>query len=307
MVALAIVIRARIDDDGDEGGDGPGSGDRLRVACASELSGPCRSLAAHADVQVIVEPAGDTARSLASGEPAIDAWLVPQPWPEMTDIGRGQANLAPLFEDTGEVLVRSPLLVVAVKGRDAVEPCAASRPSWRCVGDSAERGGRIGWVDPAESALGALNLGAATVGYLGSSDISTNDFTDEYRLWRNQLLDAGQSVSAPVGNLLLSPAFSDLAVATEAETRTATASATPDRLAPLQFLYPEPVVTADVVLAPVEGRALPQDVVRAATRALHDAGWRLSGDAPGDGEPALPSSSNLPSAGVLVALRQEAR
>ena len=308
MVVLAVVIRARIDDDGSGGGGGGSDdGDSFVVACASELAAACRSLQDDSGVEVVVEPAGRTADAVANDDPAFDAWLVPQPWPAMADLGRGQGQ-APVFADPGPVVARSPLLVVAVReDRGSAAPCQERRASWRCVGDSASGGARVIWLDPATSATGALQLGAVTVGFLGSTSISTNDFTDEFLLWRNRLLDEAAVQTEPVLTLLRSPAFAELAVATEAEWRTVTDDAAPARLEPLQFIYPEPVVTADVVLAPVGGRTLPRELRSKASRALADAGWRVDGDSPGAAEPELPASSNLPSAGVLVALRQAVR
>jgi hypothetical protein len=188
-----------------------------------------------------------------------------------------------------------------------VSSCAASaRPSWRCVGDSAADGARVGWPDPGSSAIGSLDLGAVTVGFIDTSPISTNDFSDEYRLWRSTLLEADQVRPKPVETLLQSPAFFDLGVTTEAEQRTSASGASSDRLARLQFLYPEPVVTADVVLAPLSGRALPGGLAQAAARALIGTGWRPADGSTSNGaEPALPDSSNLPGPGVMVALRKE--
>ena len=82
-----------------------------------------------------------------------------------------------------------------------------------------------------------------------------------------------------------------------------------DPAKPYESLYAEPMVTADVVLAPRRGldaAALLDELDRDALRdALATAGWRIDGRPPegAAGAAELPDGSGLPSAGVLQSLR----
>ena len=79
----------------------------------------------------------------------------------------------------------------------------------------------------------------------------------------------------------------------------------------LTILYPSPLTTADVVLAPVAGSPAGGRLMKLmqsddAAAALAAAGWRVEGQphAPGvPDQPELAAESNVPKAGVLQALR----
>ncbi|MDQ3974238.1 MAG: hypothetical protein M3276_07875, partial [Actinomycetota bacterium] len=79
----------------------------------------------------------------------------------------------------------------------------------------------------------------------------------------------------------------------------------------LMLLHPDPVVTADVILAPLAGSAHQdrlRDLVGGAdvAAALAAAGWRVQGRPPVPGVPSqlvLPGEPGLPSPGALAALR----
>jgi hypothetical protein len=105
----------------------------------------------------------------------------------------------------------------------------------------------------------------------------------------------------------------DVVGTTEAEAGPGIAAAAPDRRKELTLLYPEPVVTADVVLAAVASSPNEDAATDLAgdgdlAGALASSGWRVPGqpNAPGVRDtPALPRTSGLPpDPGALVALQQ---
>jgi hypothetical protein len=105
--------------------------------------------------------------------------------------------------------------------------------------------------------------------------------------------------------LVTGPAALDAAGTTEADAGPLLARSA--RRDALTLLYPSPMATADVVLATTgeKGRASSlRDAVQGGhgRTALTDAGWRV-GDGSRPDAPALPSSSGLPSPGLLDALR----
>jgi hypothetical protein len=103
----------------------------------------------------------------------------------------------------------------------------------------------------------------------------------------------------------------DAVGATEAEAGPELARAARDRQRQLALLYPEPMVTADVVLASVVGAdATALDDLATSNdlgAALAQNGWRVPGEPRVKGvrsTPALPPSNGVPDdAGALVALQ----
>jgi hypothetical protein len=327
MVVVALYVRGRIDD------DGGGSGETVRLRCTTELEAACNALAEDADVTVTVEPAGATARSLASlpdaQRPDFDAWLAPSPWPEIVDVLRGENQMRPLFATASDPIGRSPLvLVVRADRRPVLEatPLCNNTIDWKCVGAVPGRnwielpGGQAAWGtvkptfgDPAASAVALLVLSQATSEFLGTTDYSRAELeSDEYLDWLSGIERAVPSTPAnPFLEMLqqLPTSTYDVVGTTEAEAAPAIAAAAPDRRRELTLLYPEPVVTADVVLAAVAGRQNvadgldPDDVAAPLARA----GWRVPGQPNARGvrdTPALPRASGLPAADVLVALQE---
>jgi hypothetical protein len=307
MVAVSLYLRDRMDDEGGAASGGKGGG-RTTVVCARDLAEACRALEADGDADVTIEDAGTTYERLVAGDDVADAWLVLQPWPEMVDVGTRGSSGADRFVGGDPVLARSPLVLVTVVDRRGTEPCVEADAGWGCLGEAARAGARIGWPDPASTASGRLALGAATVGFFGTSAVSTNDFAGEFELWRADVLEAAGPQPDPTRTLLVNPAAFQLGVTTEAAHALATREATERNVSRLRFLYPEPVVTADVVLAAIDGSDLPEDLVAGARDALLERGWRGPGGrgAPDDAPP-LPDGTNLPSAGVLVALGEAVR
>lgn len=328
MVVVALYVRDRIEDDG-----GGGGGGTVRLRCTTELEAACAALTEDADVAVTVEPAGTTARSLASlpdaQRPDFDAWLAPSPWPEIVDVLRRENQMRPMFAKASDPIGRSPLvLVVRADRRPVLEatPACNNTIDWKCIGAVAGRtwtelpGGQAAWGtmkptfgDPAANAVALLVLSQASSEFLGTTDYSRAELEgDEYLDWLSGIERAVPSTPAnPFLEMLqqLPTATYDIVGTTEAEAAPAIAAAAPDRRKELTLLYPEPVVTADVVLAAVAGRQDiadgldPDDVAAPLART----GWRVSGQPNARGvrdTPALPHQSGLPDAGVLVALQQ---
>jgi len=328
LVVVALSVRNRIDEDG-------GGGGTVRLLCTTELEAACTDLADNADVAVTVEQAGTTAQSLATlpdaerGRVGFDAWLAPSPWPEIVDVQRRVNNLRPMFATASDPIGRSPLVLVVRADRKPVleaTPACGGKVDWKCIGAVAGRswtelpGGQPAWGtvkpaygDPAMSAVALLVLSQATSAFLGTSDYSKADLedNDQYLDWLSGIERAVPSTPTnPFVEMLqqLPTTTYDIVGTTEAEAGPAIAAAAPDRKKELTLLYPEPVVTADVVLAAVSGRqdvadGLDLDDVGAS---LARTGWRVAGQPNARGvrdTPALPRQSGLPDAGVLVALQ----
>ena len=294
MVAGSIVVRDRLDSREED------RNDPLRVVCAAELATACDRLR-QAGAQVTVEPAAATADRLAAADdPDVDGWLVPAPWPEIVD-GRRRGR-DPLFSDVGAPIARSPLVLVVQ--RDLRARCGNS-PGWKCLGDQAVAGmARPGHADPVADALGTLIIGQAASAFFARGDLSSLDLDDpNFARWFRALelaaprtLSGGSALEEMLGTTF---ATYNAVATVEAEARPILErSALRDRV---ELLYPEPMATADVVLAGTgdDARRV-RELTDDARRALVDSGWRA--DAAG-----LPPTNGLPSPGFLDALRTRAR
>ena len=338
MVVVALLVRNHLIE-----GDGGGGGRGVRLLCATELEAACTDFADHSGVSVTVEQAGTTAQSLVSlpdskvGDPGFDAWLAPAPWQQMVDLQRRVKGLRPIFATPSDPIARSPLVLVVRSDRAPVlqgAPECGGTIDWKCVGAVAGRpwsslpGGQAVWGavkpghgDPTTNATGLLVLSQATSEYLGNPEYSRSDLqdNDQYLDWLTGLERAvpklPPSAAGPFSEMLqqLPAAAYDVVGTTEAEAGPAIAGAAPDRRSQLTLLYPDPVVTADVVSAAVasgqdrdaaEGLAGNDDLAAALARA----GWRVPGQPAVKGvreTPALPRTSGLPSdPGSLVALQE---
>ena len=336
IVIGALLIRSQII----EGGSGGGGGGAVRLLCTTELEAACTQLAEHdGDVSVTVEPAGTTAQSLVAlpdnQRPDFDAWLAPSPWAQMVDVQR--RGKRPLFAKPSDAIGRSPLVVAVRADRkpvlDATPPCNDAI-DWKCIGAVAGRpwtdlpGGQPAWGtvkpgygDPTVNATSLVVLSQATSEYLDNADYSRSDLqdNDQYLDWLAGLERAvpkiAPSAAGPFAEMLqqLPTATYDIVGTTEADAGLALAAAAPDRLKQLTLLYPEPVVTADVVVAAVaaspnrdgaDGLAGNSELAAALART----GWRVPGQPAARGvrdTPALPRGSGLPSdPGSLVALQE---
>jgi hypothetical protein len=333
LVVVALWIRGRIDESSE-------STPTVRLLCTTELEAACTELAEDADVSVTVEAAGTTAESLVAlpdnQRPDFDAWLAPSPWPQMVDVQRRVAGLGPVFATPSDPIARSPLVLVARADRVPVleaTPACNGTVDWKCIGAVPGRpwtelpGGQAAWGtvkpgpgDPTLSATALLVASQATSEFLDKTDYARADLeSDPYLDWVSGIARAVPKLPptavSPFAEMLqqLPTATYDVVGTTESEAGPGIAGAAPDRRRALTLLYPEPVVTADVVLAAVangpnqaaaEGLAGEGDLAGA----LAGSGWRVPGqpNAPGVRDmPALPRTSGLPpDPGALVALQQ---
>lgn len=321
------------------GGNGGGGSGAVRLLCTTELEAACTQLAEHdGDVSVTVEAAGTTAQSLVAlpdnQRPDFDAWLAPSPWAQMVDVQR--RGKRPLFAKPSDAIGRSPLLVAVRADRkpvlDATPPCN-NAIDWKCIGAVEGRpwtdlpGGQPAWGtvkpgygDPTVNATSLLVLSQASSEFLDNSDYSLSDLQDnnDYLDWLAGLERAvpklAPSAAGPFAEMLqaLPTATYDMVGTTEADAGPALAAAAPERRQQLTLLYPEPVVTADVVVAAVaaspnrdaaDGLAGNSELAAALART----GWRVPGQPRAQGvrdTPALPRGSGLPTdPGSLVALQ----
>ncbi|MGH2686952.1 MAG: hypothetical protein ACRDJP_15925, partial [Actinomycetota bacterium] len=324
MIAGALLIRQQLNDDdngdgGSSSGTGNGDGGPALLVCATELAAACEAVELEG-FETRVEPAGVTADALIAGEGELDAWLTVSPWPAMVDGARERAGEAPVFDTTDlPPLARSPLVVVGVAERmeALVSRCDDGEVYWSCLGAVAglqwgDIGGEPGWGDvrPGHdrldtSATGLAVLGSAVADFFGTTEISSAEFEqDAFRSWFTRLERAVPRFEGDTGSLLqdllVIPGSFDAVGATEAEASAMLdlAGARGERLV---ILYPSAMATADAVLALRAGRdgeRLVDAVENAGVAALDDARWHVGNN--GD----LPEGSGLPSAGVLVRLRQ---
>jgi len=331
MVLVALWIRGRIDENG-------GGGATVRLLCTTELEAVCTDLSEHADVSVTVEPAGTTAQSLVAlpddQRPDFDAWLVPSPWPQMVDVQR--RGKRQLFAEESDPIGRSPLVLVARADREPVldaTPECNGKMDWKCLGAVAGRpwtdlpSGQAAWGsvkpgpgDPTLSATALLVASQATSEFLDTTDYARDDLeNDQYLDWVSGIERAvpklPPTAASPFADMLqqLPTATYDVVGTTEAEAGPGIAGAASDRRKALTLLYPEPVVTADVVLTAVAAGPNKDDAEDLAgdgdlAAALARRGWRVPGQSSARGvrdTPALPRGSGLPpEPGALVALQE---
>ncbi|HET7487627.1 MAG TPA: hypothetical protein VFJ85_06825 [Acidimicrobiales bacterium] len=318
MVVAAVVVRGRIDD----GGAAGSGGGKPRLVCATELEAVCTALAAGGKVEVTVEPAATTADTLSKvgpgEEPPLDGWLVTAPWPDIVNQNRQRSGAAAVVS-AGPVLARSPA-VLAVRGdrKAALDKACGGTAGWKCLGDVAGRswsdlGGGGGQVTPghppAGEAAGLTVLGAALAGFFGTTDLSRENLDDPgFRAWLDRLERAAPgSDGSPIATMAVRPSAYDAVGAIEAEAGPLVATARDPK--PV-LLYPDPVATADVVLATTTrggGPAVSSLVSGTGRSLLAGNGWRVPAHplAPGlRADLKLPAASNLPDPGVLEALRR---
>jgi hypothetical protein len=303
MVAGALVIRDRIDND-DKGGAG-GSG-ALKLVCASELGAVCDEIEG---AEVTVEPAWVTAdrlKSVDADDAAIDGWLAPGPWGEVVDASRA-SSAERLFADAGDPLARSPFVLAVWKDKRAKLACAA-QVEFACLGDAViVRGFRLGMAadDQAEGVLADAALGA---GHIKNADFATNDLNEtDLSDWLAALDRSVDGVGRNPGGrsftelLTFGAAAADGYLSTEAAIAPQFANAA--KRDQIDVLHPSPIATADVLFVPRPGGR--GDRLRAIVRGdkvrelLTTNGWRVDAT----GSPKLPATDGLPSAGVLLAIR----
>lgn len=311
MVVGAVVIRDRLN--GDPSASGGGSG-TFRLQCATELVDVCDSLAEGRDDLVVTgeDPGITTDRlsALAVGlDPGFDAWLVDGPWPQIVADNRSFAGLDDKVLGTSSaVLARSPALIVGLTARRAeLESACGSTITWKCIGEQPATTQRVGLPTP-ERGDGLAVLAEATASYFGTTDYSSGDFEDPgFSGWFNQLTGLSTQTSigsqAPLERALAASGTFSIVGALESQSA---------RLLRGTYVttYPEPMVTADVVLSPAVGTGVADALVSIDADLLGEqlaaAGWRVRGQDTIQGVDTavvLPKSSNMPAPGVLQALR----
>lgn len=287
MVVLAVVVRASLDDTGDDGqADG-----RVEVLCAPEFADACAALGA--DVDVTIQDPADTIAALEDTEldDGIDGWFTSNAWLEVA------RSRAPDGLDEVRPVASTATVVLADDDRAAaVQELCGTRAVWRCLGDEAGQpwgglGGTPGWgalksgVPDAGTVTGLGVLAAVAAGHFGSMDFATNDFDEiDFRSWLAQLVGRRSGVvSDPLAVLATRPGAYTAAGGTDAQARALAGGVT--------ALDAGPVVTIQAVLVQFEGRdQLPP--TGPAVDALRAAGW----DEPLDDVPRLLKP------GVLAAL-----
>ena len=276
MIAGALYVRGRIDDDSGGGGNTGGNGE---LVCDPVLEDACRAVGD----DVVVEDAATTAeRLLTVDRVEFDSWVTPGPWPAMVDALRSSAGRPALFDDGGSVVGSSRMALVAPPG---------APDGWRAVGEAVGGGDlRLGWRDPA-TGLGVLQVGAFAVGFFDGPDFATNDFEDPaFTGYLEGIEDGAEVARSPLERRLqFGPSFADAVVSVDVEASAQLQAAGPGRRGDLRSLYPDPVVAVEAVLV---GDA---DLAEGLDDELLEEGWSAA------------PRSGLPAPGVLAALWQEVR
>jgi hypothetical protein len=278
MVAGSLYVRSRIDDDGtDRTAPAPSA---LRIVCSTELAAACDGLGGSTGV----EDAGVTAdRLVHEDDPAIDAWIVPDPWPALVDVRRRAEQKDQLFGDA--VTVATTRLGLATWKGDVDCPPPVT---WKCVG---EKGARAGHADPTRDGIGLLSLGAAAASFFGRTDLSTADLEDPaFDAWFAQLEQRG-TTNGDALDLMFSSrgALFDAVAVTAIDVRDVVDTAADKQR--VEVSYPAPMATAGAVVAARRGVQVESRVRAQAADALAAVGWTRGGRATG-----------IPDAGFLDAL-----
>ena len=151
--------------------------------------------------------------------------------------------------------------------------------------------------------------GQATAAYFGRTDVTTVDLEDPaYLDWLSGLELAVRRTDGSIATMLTAPAEVDIVGTTEADAGPQIASAAVTEKPVV--LYPRPVATADVVLAPIAGSRVTTPC-EAWSRDEAGGRWprRAGGSRARTSHPVsrhrspCPAGNGLPSPGLLVALR----
>ena len=87
LVAIAVVVRGQMNGGGGSGGS---SGGQLRLVCSPDLDSVCNSLGRDLDIS-LEEPGATTDSFVKAGLSRVDAWLTPEPWPDIVEAAVAQA------------------------------------------------------------------------------------------------------------------------------------------------------------------------------------------------------------------------
>jgi hypothetical protein len=329
LVVLALLVRSRSQSERQQAADDAA---RATLYCVKELDAVCRQIAQNDPLtMVVVEDAGATLAKVtaSSFDPAtvpLDGWLAPRTYIDQAEAIRARAGLPPLFDTPSRTLARSPVVAVMWNDRQQIlaRACGAAI-TWKCVGEHAgnpwsDVGGPTDWGDfqpalPSQTtATGLHDIAGATNSWFGGSSYATNDLADPaFREWIDGFAStsAGVTAGAPVPlDRMISARDKSIGAAGSLEALAAGPITQGRDKDNLSILYPAPVVTADLVLAPRRGDepggrlkgVLESD---ASARALADHGWRVDGQPLGAGlssSLALAPTDGLPSEGVMEQL-----
>ena len=265
MIIVALVVRAALDDDSGGGGGGD-SGSDLRITCVTELEDVCAQLE---NVGVTIADAAATVTALGAGTAEIDAWLTFEPWPEIANVS---ASRAVVEDSTAVASTRLALVIWNDRAEELGKEACRPDITWRCLGDS---GGKP-WADLGSSlqgdveiglplpstATGLLVLGTAAAGFFGVTDYGSNDFdlNPDFAPWLGGLRSGADERDPLNAMLTFGPSTFSRSATTDALTKTALGA----REDEVRVLYPAPVATVRVVLAP-RGSASVKAVERLAT------------------------------------------
>lgn len=322
MVAGAVFVRGRLDQREED------KVDRPQLHCVTELLDVCRALGAGStEIDVILQSAGDTIDLVTAlqGDKGIDAWLTIEPWADMAEQARRTRSLPDLFERERLLIGRSPVGAAVWPDRlEAMKAQCKTDLTWKCLGQVAAKkqwaaveGGKanpnwgpvkVGLANAEDHAVALTILAAATQDYFGGrTDLSSADLEDPaFQDWLTALKDTAPTSQRSFNEVLAAgPSVADVHASTEAEVlRPLNASA---RLPKPVLIYPSPVMTADLVLVTVPGRAgdrLREIVGEKVRKDVADAGWRVAGEQVQKGATLpIPAGNGLPDEGFLAALR----
>jgi hypothetical protein len=308
LIVGGLLVRRALDDDDGAGGGGSGDGGTTTVVCIPELESTCRRLAAdNDDLQLTIEDAGATyERVAADPASAPDAWITLHPWPEMArraaTLGGGDDPFP-----AAVAVAESPFAAVGRTARAEVMAAHCGEVTWRCIGEVAGQpwasvGGQESWgvvkpshADAARSASGLLSFAVIVSDYWGSTDFTGTDLEndDAFLSWLNRFEAAiptyGDDANTPLDIMLAQPRI-DVVGTTLAEVNEKAGTQMDDLV-----IGGPTAPRAEVVVA---GRADVDELGR--TIVEQDpglVGWRVSE------EPVSPSGTGLPSADVMIALR----
>jgi hypothetical protein len=282
MVAGSLYVRSRIDDDGtDRTAPAPSA---LRIVCSTELAAACDGLGGSTGV----EDAGVTAdRLVHEDDPAIDAWIVPDPWPALVDVRRRVQQKDQLF---GDAVTVATTKLALVEWSGAI-PCSGPL-TWACAAAAASTASKPGHGDPRVDGIALVALGRLATALLGNEEPSSTDLDDPAF---DQAFTAFERAvpmleDDPLARMLAQGRSAyDFVVESEAA---ATATlATAARKDEVRLLYPAPVGTVGAVVAARHGVRVDVSLTDRATRTLAAVGWTRGGRATG-----------IPDAGFLDAL-----
>ena len=282
MIVAAIVIRSALEDTQDT----HASGKRATIACIAELESACRSLT---NVDVRIEDAVVTAKTLTDGTAHIDGWVTFEPWPDMVN-----ALADRQIAGVGTRLARTDLVIAMAQDRaQRLAVTCGGTVNWKCLGDAigknwSEIGGESIWgpvkagIPPLTTAEGVLLLGEAASGYFNTADFATNDFDDAFLVWKSRLTASAATFTQFIQQF---PAAFAAIGATRVE-------ALESGSKPVASIDPAPSAMAIATIVPVNGARVP-DVAGQLRNRLRDDGWSTQD---------FSGATGLPNAGVLLAL-----